>query len=631
MERKDKTFGAAVESGMVAVAKWLCPDVEVCFHDKMVASADLKKRRVHLPRHGAASGCPKEATDILRCVTVHEVGHQLYTTDLGERTPRGAKFAVLNGVEDIREERLTEKKADGIPGILRKGNEIFNRKNGERFAKGERPSPKMEAVLGMMLRVNGMAPSWKLSDKAAKLVELAYDEFSKVREARNTEESLVITEAIWKLWKDAEKAEKEADKGEGEGEPKPEKGDKDEAGDEAGEGDGEGSESEDGDKDGESDGSKSGKGDESDEAGEGDGEDGEGDESDGESAGSGEGEEDGDKDSKTGKRKPGDGGQSDDGEDEGEFEEDWTKGETLRKAAEEAMKDFVDENPDPYVAKTENDLHLRAEVTAKSCEEYTRLLAEVNGVAQGLGCSLDQVLRAKAACRKEPYIRRGKLDMKRLVPLALGTSKDVFYRVAPGEKLDTAVVLLLDESGSMSGKIENYRKAVVAVAEALSRMNIPFMLVGSSTRGRTRSDGPYTRWLPMTFHHYKDFNEQWEVVRSRVMDVRAREENVDGEFVEFGAKMLAQRKEVRKILFSFSDGQPCAGQGNNGRMCLHLSEVVKRTRKSGMEVYAFEIGTREPERFYGKEHTVYVENASKMDSEFIRKLAQIVGDGKLRF
>jgi cobalamin biosynthesis protein CobT len=106
--------------------------------------------------------------------------------------------------------------------------------------------------------------------------------------------------------------------------------------------------------------------------------------------------------------------------------------------------------------------------------------------------------------------------------------------------------------------------------------------------------------------------------------------NIDGEVVEYAAFRLKQRPERRKVIFSLSDGEPCAGHGNDGEMCANLKRVCKRVRKEGVEVYGFGVQTESPRAFYGKEWFINLEKVNEMGPGFVREFTRIVTEGKVR-
>ena len=49
----------------------------------------------------------------------------------------------------------------------------------------------------------------------------------------------------------------------------------------------------------------------------------------------------------------------------------------------------------------------------------------------------------------------------------------------------------------------------------------------------------------------------------------------------------------------------------------------------GIEVYAFGIRTREPEKYYGEDNFVYVKDGSKIDREVISRFSSIIVNGRI--
>jgi len=246
---------------------------------------------------------------------------------------------------------------------------------------------------------------------------------------------------------------------------------------------------------------------------------------------------------------------------------------------------------------------------------------------------LEQALRSMSRNRKQAFLQRGRIDQRRLTEIAKGISKEVFYKTRKGEKLDVAVEIIIDESGSMSNYLE-VQLLALAIGEALTAIGIPFEITGTTTKGGFRTRIPpregFTRTNPIAYRHYKTFGETWMSARSRIVHTGQRNNNIDGEAVEYCAFRLAQRKESRKVIFSLSDGEPCGGQGNDAQLAANLKRVCKKVRKAGTEVYGFGIGTNGPESLYGKEWFVYLKGSAEMGPAFVRKFADVVTGGRIR-
>jgi cobalamin biosynthesis protein CobT len=308
--------------------------------------------------------------------------------------------------------------------------------------------------------------------------------------------------------------------------------------------------------------------------------------------------------------------------------------EALDKAFERLQQD-ADEQPDnygPYTARTDLDEHIVPEGDAAL---FAKLRAEVGPSVFAITRTLEQALRAMAKTRTLRGRRSGSLDMGRLTHIAKNLSKNVFTKKRDGSSLNTAVVITIDESGSMSGEDAEVQKVVTALGEAMNACGIPFEVVGGTTRfdcyaPNIKDRNGFSRTNPIVYRHYKMFGEQWATARSRIVRSVARSHYIDGELVEYAAARLAQRPETRKVIISISDGDPMGGQGNDRELGANLKRVVKRTREAGIEVYSLAINTNDPARFYGAEYCIRLDNGTDFGSKFAKTFVDIVTKGAVK-
>ena len=308
-----------------------------------------------------------------------------------------------------------------------------------------------------------------------------------------------------------------------------------------------------------------------------------------------------------------------------------TQTEVLNENLEEMLRNLPPEDAE-YLALRDNDIHQVPESTDLTKQEYQNERGQIAVMVATMTRALEQALRSMTKCKKNPYLRHGRIDRNRLVAIAKGLSKEVFFHTRQGETLDVAVEIILDESGSMrkQNRVISTRLLAIAIGETLAKLGIPFEITGSTTTGGyiDLHDG-FTRVNPIRFMHYKSFEEEWGAVKDRICHTGAYNNNVDGEIVEFAAHRLAGRKEGRKIIFSLSDGKPCAGQNNDSVMCYNLIRVCELVREAGIEVYGFGIETEAPKSFYGEKYFIYLESIEKMGESFVRMFADIVTKGKV--
>ena len=198
----------------------------------------------------------------------------------------------------------------------------------------------------------------------------------------------------------------------------------------------------------------------------------------------------------------------------------------------------------------------------------------------------------------------GVIDDAQLYKLLKGNGK-IYKQRVPGKKVNTAVSILNDVSGSMSGSpIDMLRPTLLVIADTLFSLKIPFeILTFTTVRGRsvhitTEDRDIYNRFEPLRHTIVKDFNQNHLLARKLIPLIQASCNNIDNESVVWAARRLAERNEQRKILFVLSDGQP-AGHCTHYRLLgKDLKEQVKKIEKSGIEVVGIGLLTSTPKKFF---------------------------------
>jgi len=676
------------EDAMSVLAGWMGSNskLRVLYHEGTAVSADIFNGVIRIPKMACASGITQDALMLLRTRVYHEAGHIDETKLSKSEYPDGALHEIWNALEDRRMESVEADKHKGCEIVFRWAVGHYNRKLAAEMSKTD--APLWEALCAMGMMVEGVQPAWHLGEKAQDYTDAAYAEFSKVKQCKNARGTLKLAEVIYKILKQVNEEWKQAqppkEPGEQQDEPKQGKGESQQEEDKQGEGEnkepqqggskdfddyekekdqkGKGGKKEPDDKedsegDEELEGGEESEGEkpEKDDGKEGgsktmpdkDGENGkdkdDAEVQDGTIPSDDKGKEKGDKGSEGGskKSKPVDGASNTDekeskgdGKDKRDLEDE-INGISKEQAQNDDLKEFFKNMPEEdkeYTSRRDLDVHSSPETTDDDKTAYQNQLAQVSVAVSAMTRALEQSLRSMSKCRKNPYMRQGKIDRRRLVAIAKGLSKEVFYKTRDGITLDAAVAIVIDESYSM----ENYysvRLLAMAIGEALNAIGIPFEITGTTTAcmggtGCPPLDG-FTRTNPIVYKHYKLFNEQWTNVRHRIVHTGRHKHNIDGEAVEYAAFRLAQRRERRKVIFSLSDGEPFSGHGNNMEMCVNLKRVCDRVRKQGIGVFGFGLCTEDPKAYYGDKWFVYLENVTKMGPEFVREFSRIITEGKV--
>ena len=128
----------------------------------------------------------------------------------------------------------------------------------------------------------------------------------------------------------------------------------------------------------------------------------------------------------------------------------------------------------------------------------------------------------------------------------------------------------------------------------------------------------------------KSFNESSAATREKwVCVTTGMGNNCDGESVLWAAKRLIQRKETRKVLITFSDGQPAiaALKGGCGDDEEHLKDVVKLIESAGIETLGVGIQDSSVKNYYPK--WVVYRTLDDLMVGFYRVVSDLLRTGKL--
>lgn len=223
--------------------------------------------------------------------------------------------------------------------------------------------------------------------------------------------------------------------------------------------------------------------------------------------------------------------------------------------------------------------------------------AYITSNARTMANKLRIKLQTRSRDRYEYGKKKGKLhngSLHRLVSGADKVAEKVFRQRVVSDTTDTAVCLLVDCSGSMSGKKFDMAAAGAGtLAEALKPLNIAYSIYGFTN---TVADEKPIVWL------FNDFGEktiQSELVKRFNIVAGGLWQNSDGDGIAYATARLAQRKEHRKVLLVLSDGSPC-GREHAGDIEAYTLQTVEHAEKMGVDVYGIGICDTNVTRFYKK-------------------------------
>lgn len=244
----------------------------------------------------------------------------------------------------------------------------------------------------------------------------------------------------------------------------------------------------------------------------------------------------------------------------------YEKAEESASFAESSDYDFAPtENPtaDKFV-KTIS--HHKASPDPEAYEEYLNI---VSSDAHELAKIIKRQFKTKPGRVKRAD--HGNLNLMRYKDPNF-RSPLIFDRKKPKEKHCAAVMLLVDESGSMYGnRISNARLAAIMLAEALAEANVPCCVVGHS--------GDYKYSYSVELEHYTTFKNT-PADRTSMAMITARQQNRDGPAIRWATSILKKRHEKNKLMIVISDGQPCADSYSGEDAIFDTKSAIREAKRN---------------------------------------------------
>ncbi len=307
----------------------------------------------------------------------------------------------------------------------------------------------------------------------------------------------------------------------------------------------------------------------------------------------------------------------------------------LREAIDEELKRIKSEQSQQFGDYMPYDQEDVERVMQPCPSEYEWVEETANRLMGRIASELQDALLSTCRCRRRHYQEDGWLDDRALVELCKSLSENVFANKVKGASLkSTAVTLLIDESGSMTGtRLRNAIALANAFAEAMDYVGVKFEIIGHSfddLRGgwkryeQLRQLG-YNRIGVLENRIYKSFDEDFEQVKTRLgSSFGARHAcTADPDAVLYACTRNLASDADRHIVLVLCDGQPEYGS-SVGNPREFLKQVIKTFTSLGVELKALGIQTDAPERYYGKENTVVVQDLSTIGDEFFQLVREML-------
>jgi len=267
---------------------------------------------------------------------------------------------------------------------------------------------------------------------------------------------------------------------------------------------------------------------------------------------------------------------------------------------------------------------------------YNAIRHRVRPLIAPIERALERQLKVKENVKWRGERERGMIDVRGLPRMLTDKNfRRPFKEQTKTETNNVAVQILVDLSGSMAGpKTELTKQACVAMAEALSKLEIAFEVCGFHSQYEPRLHAE-AEAAGVTKHAGSRFNRFAEKLvmqifksfdsnnLSGIEKLDNGHNNPDGEAVKWAADRLAMQKQKRKILIVMSDGSPATGDSDRHVLNADLKTTVAKVIKSGIEVVAFGITTDSPKHFYPD--YVLINKLEELPAQTMGKLARLIG------
>ena len=237
-----------------------------------------------------------------------------------------------------------------------------------------------------------------------------------------------------------------------------------------------------------------------------------------------------------------------------------------------ALEDMAQESLRSVMHPTAAKVSFVEAVTPPASQPNWRPASEASQAARKMGAKLEQFLAAKIE-DEAILVRSGqRLDPHRIARSRL-MDLEVFEREGrEAEGLDTAIMFVVDSSGSMNDK-DAFRVAQ-DTAFALGQSLSLFSSQGVSCAMATFRTAP--RWL-------KRFHESWPSMKTRLASITpAGSTNFPTAF-NWAVGEMSKRKESRKILLMLTDGDTGQSQASAVRQTAELAGIEARLLFVNME------------------------------------------------
>ena len=276
-------------------------------------------------------------------------------------------------------------------------------------------------------------------------------------------------------------------------------------------------------------------------------------------------------------------------------------------------------------------------------------LAKLSNISKKMSLKLKRKLLSKRNSFLEFDSSRGILDRKKLSRLVIDPmAEGIYVSNKNHDYQDTALTILLDNSGSMRGSpIVMSALACEIIAGILEKFSVKTEIIGFTTAdwkggkarklwessGRPKNPGRLNELRHIIYKHFNQSFKKAKINLGLMLKEGVLKENIDGEALLFARSRLMQQSEKRKILLVISDGTPVddstasANDSAKGSEILsdHLNHVINKIEKyshgaSKIEIVGIGIG-HTTEEFY--RNSITIKSLEELGDVMIEKISEL--------
>lgn len=263
--------------------------------------------------------------------------------------------------------------------------------------------------------------------------------------------------------------------------------------------------------------------------------------------------------------------------------------------------------------------YVNVEVTNPNGREYASIASEesVKRTTLNLKAAFKKIFQFKSG--KKEYRANGRIDLERYSGKKV-TARMFYRKSAPDDKSDMAMVIFVDQSGSMGMSVQRVKQTLVVLLDALRDFDVKVKVVGFTTHGE------------VTYYHYG--NRQWKndpALVKTCMNMNASGGTFLGHALRYTGAMLKNRPESHKMYVCITDGDPSYYLYENRSQGLNdcrqaVNEVRKYADVIGIGVYSDE----EEEaafRYVFRDACVSMNTLDGLSKELPRRMKKILSKG----